>query len=200
MKIWSDADSLRLVLGRVAIVLAMVLSSAEGARAEYPVLVDGKIAPGTGFGVGVDDGKKLRTWLSEGDDHLKIEYPGGLSWAALFITVGGPAVPPPRPSLDFSQYKRLAVEMKGGVGGECVQVGIKDFDDRDDGTEPKKELILDKEWKTYELALSAFGKRHPSRSPLDLRKLYVVTELVLPCGPHQNSAQSIYVRNIRFIE
>lgn len=166
---------------------------------EYSVLVDGKIAPGTGLGVSVDDDKHLSNWLSEGADYLKLEYPGNLSWAAVFFTVGGSAVPPPRPFEDFSSYNRLRVEMRGETGGECVGVGVKDFDDPDDGTEPKKPISLEGDWKVYEIEMSFFKTRNPGRSPLVVEKLYLVSELAFPCRATRNGQQTVYVRNIEFV-
>ncbi len=179
---------------------AIVFCSSLSIAQEYPVLVDGKVAPETGFGIGIDDSERLRNWLAPAADSLEIKYPGKLGWAALFITVGGPAVNPPRPYQDFSEYKRLTVEMRGESGGECVKVGIKDYNDPDDGTEPKKAAKLTKNWKTYEFEMSYFLNRPSNRSSLDMKKLYVVTELLFPCDPHKNHNQTVYLRNIKFIK
>lgn len=190
--------SLTMTLTTLAFVAAAY--STPVVATEYPVLVNGNPGPGTDFGIGIDDSSHHRHWLKKADDSLKIEYPGNLDWAALFITVDGPAVEPPRPSKDFSKYAKLAVEMKGETGAECVKVGIKDNDDPDDGTEPKKDVEVSKEWKVYKFDVSEFAERHTSsRSPLDMGKLYVVTELVFPCGPDKNEGQTVYVRNIKFL-
>lgn len=185
----------------VAVAFGPLLSAAQDADsviAEFPVLLDGKIYPMTGFGVGIDDSQHLRDWLAETVDGLEMRYPGGLQWAALFITVGGDAVPPPRPFQDFSQYKTLVVEMKGESGGECVMVGIKDFDDPDDGSEPKTSLILTNTWEFFPINIdSTFADRHRNRSALRMERLYVVTEFVFPCA--SNAAQTVYVKSIKYL-
>lgn len=172
---------------------------ATKANTRYDVLVSGHIAPGTGFGVGIDDAAGQRRWLTESEGHLTLTYPGRLGWAALFITVDGPAVPPPRPHQDFSGYRRIALEMRGKRGGECVMIGVKDYDDPDDGTEPKVPVSLTSEWSTFTVTLTKFAQRHPARSQLDLGRLYVVTEFVFPCDAASNEEQAIEVRSVTYL-
>ena len=165
----------------------------------FEILSDGKLSALTSFGVGVDDSKHLRNWLSETVDGLEIKYPGSLQWGSVFITSGGDAVQPPRESfsIDLSKYKKLVVEMKGESGNECVKIGIKDFDDPDNGSEPKVEVTLLKEWKSYTFDIdSSFGKRPLSLSKLNKKKLYVVCEFVFPCKT--NNLQTIYIKNIYY--
>lgn len=170
-----------------------------GDKDEFIILLNGKLNPLEKFGVGVDDSQQKRDWLAETVNGLEIKYPGALQWGAIFITSGGDAVPPPREeySIDLSAYKKLLIEMKGEKGGECVSIGIKDYDDPDNGTEPKKDVILGKEWKTHTFDIqSVFGKRPSYRSSLNLKKLYVVCEFVFPCK--SNSPQTIYVKTIKY--
>lgn len=154
-----------------------------------PILVNGALV--SGFGMGMDDSRQLRNWLFTTTNSLRMQYPGGLDWGAVFITVGGDPVDPPRPSQDFSQYTRLAIEMKGASGGECFQIGMKDANDPDDGSETKRSVTLTADWKTYEFNLSDF-------TTCQLNRVYVVTEFVFPC-PGQNTAQTIEVRTIDFL-
>lgn len=165
------------------------LSSTPSIPVDRPILIDGSLV--SGFGMGVDDAQQYRNWVSSTANSLRIEYLGGLGWGAVFITVGDP-VPPPRPYQDFSQYTRLAIEMKGASGGECVQIGMKDADDPDDGSERKLDVWLAAGWITYEFNLA-------SNFDCQFNRVYVVTEFVFPC-PGQDTDQTIEVRNIGFRE
>ena len=156
---------------------------------DYPILSEGILV--TGFGMGVDDSQQLRNWVSQTGNIQMIQYPGGLDWGAVFITVGDPGSTP-RPSRDFSQYTKLAIQMRGVSGGECVQIGMKDVDDPDDGSEKKKDVRLTADWSTEEFNLV-------SDFDCQLNRVYVVTEFVFPC-PGQNTAQTIEVRTIGFRE
>jgi hypothetical protein len=163
------------------------------AQNEHAILIDGKIAPGEEFGVGIDDSMQKRNWLSEAIDNLELKYPGNLHWAALFITVGEP--------VDFSAYRILQVQMKGETGGECVKVGIKDNNDPDNGKEPKSPVTLESSWKTYDFDIRNdfdIPREKIHHSPLDMKKLHVLTELVFPCR-EKNKSQTVYVKNIRFV-
>ncbi len=179
-------------------VLIGLLPAPGGAQEGYEVLAEGRLNPLARMGMGVDDSEQLRNWLSQAEGSLSLAYPGRLGWGAVTVTVGGAPVPAPHPHQDFSSYSTLAVEMRGERGGECVMVGIKDFDDPDDGSEPKVEQRVSGDWQTYrfELMASFSEPRHPARSPLDLSRLYVTTEFVFPCVT--NDAATIYVRGIRF--
>ena len=157
---------------------------------DYPILVNGK--PASGFGMGIDDSQQLRNWVSTTENSLKIEYPGGLSWGAVFFTVAGNPVSPPRPYLDFSKYTRLAIEMKGATGDECVDIGIKDAQNPDDGSEIKESVQLTNDWKVFEFNLSNF-------TTCQLNQIYVVTEFVFP-SLDQNQAQTIEIKKITFFK
>jgi hypothetical protein len=158
----------------------------------YNIVINGQIVPETGFGMGVDDSLNKRDWVSFTSESLRMEYPGDVSWGAVIITVGGDPTEPPRPSMDFSGYSQLAIEMKGNTGSECIQVGMKDATDPDNGLETKLSVRLSQNWDTYTFNLSDF-------STCQLNQVYVVTEFVFPC-PGQNQAQTIGVKTIRFLK
>ena len=155
---------------------------------EYPVLINGKLT--SGFGMGVDDSEHLRNWVSPSEDFLQIHYPGGLSWGAVFMTVGGDPVDRPRPHLDFSRYTRLVIEMKGLTGDEYVCVGLKDAQDPDNGAEAKEVIRFSTDWKVYEFELSDF-------ETCQLDQIYVVAEFVFPYLDY-NQTQTIQIKNITF--
>src|ERR1022692_268008 len=58
-----------------------------------------------GFDMGVNSSNNLTNWLSQDSTvgAMKMAYPAGQAWGAVFITVG-PSINPPRPGMDFSAY------------------------------------------------------------------------------------------------
>lgn len=140
------------------------------------------------YDIGVDSSGQRRDWLEMTEGAMKMAYPAGQSWGAIFITVGPPA-DPPRPWKDFSPFRTLSVELRGKNGGESVEVGIKDSSDPDDGSETKMLVPqLSTGWQTYEFPLSSFDTA-------DLEKLYVVTEFVF-AGP---TPQTVYFGNVKYL-
>ena len=134
---------------------------------------NGKFA--SGYDMGVDTSEKRRDWVKkQSDGSLCMAYPSGQEWGAVFVTVGKPK-PQPRPGKDFSSYTTLAIEMRGEQGGEQVEIGIKDKDDPDDGSEHKETVSLTSDWKTHTFPLTQFYTA-------DLTNLYVVTEFVWGAG------------------
>lgn len=145
-----------------------------------------------GFDTGVDS-EESRTrlhrtnWLSKESDYMKMAFPANQNWAAVFVTVGEPTTSQ-RPSMDFSSFKTLSVEMRGAVGGERVEIGIKSNDQPDNGKETKKVVTLTPAWKVYEFPLSEFSRA-------DLNHLYVVTEFVY----NGSAPQTVYFKNIKYL-
>ncbi len=140
----------------------------------------------SGFDMGVNSSGGRTDWLSNEGTSMKMSYPPSQAWGAVFITVGKPT-PPPRPSQDFSAFDTLSVDMKGELGNEKLEIGIKTNDQADDGSEAKKKLALTSDWKTYSIPLKVFGNT-------DLRKLYVVSEFVFSGA----ESHTVYLRNIRY--
>ena len=137
--------------------------------------------------MGVDTDKHRTDWLEKLDREncFRMSYPAGQKWGAVFITVG-PPTDQPRPSMDFSDYKFLVVEMKGGAGGETIRVGVKTNAQQDNGAEYKVAEVLTADWQTYRYPLAKFQRA-------DSKKLYVVAEFVFDAG-----ARTIYLRNVRY--
>jgi hypothetical protein len=117
---------------------------------------------------------------------VRMDYPAGQSWGAVFVTVGPPR-DPPRPFQDFSSFRTLVVEMKGGANETLVRIGVKSNTQRDDGREVKMSVTLSPDWHAYQLPLKAFRGA-------DLSRLYVVTEFVF----EGSLPQTVYVRGIAF--
>jgi hypothetical protein len=126
-------------------------------------------------------------------DALRLYYPGSKpvpgieSWAVFWLQVNDTAFG--RPSRDFSAYDTLQLELKGSLGGENLNLHLKDKDDPDDGSQTNIELVLTDQWQTYDIGLNRFVNA-------DLSKLFVVTGFLLV---QQHEPISFWVRNVRFI-
>jgi hypothetical protein len=142
------------------------------------------------FDMGINTSKGLTNWLIKENDCFKMEFPEGQKWAALFITVGEPK-DPPRPSLDFSAYKTLSIEMKGASGGEKIEIGIKSNTQSDLGKEKKMPIALTSKWEVYTFPLDNFIGNGLN----DLKNIYVVTEFVY----NGAKPQIVYFKNIKYL-
>ncbi len=138
--------------------------------------------------MGVDTSDELRNWVTDMDGFMRMAYPPGQDWGTVFITVGTPAPVSQRQSRDFSQYRTLAVDLRGKQGGEIIHIGLKDSDDPDNGRETKILVTLANDWRTYEFPLSDF-------TSADLTKLYIPIEFVFE--PEVES-ETVDFRNIRY--
>jgi exo-beta-1,3-glucanase (GH17 family) len=140
------------------------------------------------YDMGVNSSKGEKNWVQTTGGVMRLEYSAGQDWGAVFVTVGTP-VEPPRPWKDFSSFGTLSVELRGEHGGESVEIGIKDADDPDDGTETKFRIEdIPEDWQIYNIPLSTF-------TTAELERLYVVAEFVLSGA----RARTIYIRNIRYL-
>jgi hypothetical protein len=175
-------DMKRIILAQVGLtMLAVTLGLAQDTK---HILIDGELEDG--FDLGLNTNKGRTDWLKNDEKLLRLTYPSEQRSGYLFITVGPPK-DPPRPFIDLSQFGFLVVEMRGGVGGEKVQIGIKTNTQKDNGGETKLDETLSSEWKTYRYALGRFLGADPA-------KLYVVAEFVFT-GPE---SKTIYVKSIRY--
>ena len=165
--------------------LSLFLTSMESAAQtnDFPVF-DTRLSKG--LDMGVDSSEQRRDWVSKGDGYMKMAYPSGQDWGAVFITVGKPKEPP-RPSRDFSPFKFLVMELKGESGGEQVEIGIKTNRQPDDGSEIKIPVRLTKHWQIFKFPLSKFE--------LDLKNVYIVSEFVFTGG----TPQTVYFKSISYV-
>jgi hypothetical protein len=154
------------------------------------LITDGQIAWHTYYLANESDHDREKAFdfrsVERRGDSLHVVYPGGTSWGALWMAVTRTAEE--RPSLDFSGFDTLRLEMKGDVGGEAVKVHVKDRDDPDDGTQTNVELILTDDWQVYEIDLDRFATA-------ELGTLTVVLGFVFAQEP-----QSFSIRNARYLE
>jgi hypothetical protein len=150
------------------------------------ILIGADLTSGLDMGVNSSNGRT--DWLESQNGAFKMSYPANQTWGAVFITVG-PPTDPPRPFRDFSAYRTLSIEMKGGPGARTIDIGVKTNTQPDNGRETKKTENLTQDWRTYEIALSDF-------TGTDLSRLYVVTEFVFA----RSNAQTVYFRNIKYLK
>jgi hypothetical protein len=137
------------------------------------------------FDLGIDTSGQRRDWLFPGPGYLRLAFPAGQQWAALFITVG-PPVDPPRPFLDLSAFDAIQVEMRSD-SPVTVELGVKTNTQPDNGTETKRAWALGSNWQTRTFRLSEFTGADP-------RRLYVVLEVVYS----GSTAQTVYLRGVRY--
>lgn len=111
----------------------------------------------------------------------------GMAWASSFFYVGTGTVEALE-TKDFSAYRTLRLELKGAVGGEHIEVALKDKTNPTDGTEQRATLTLTKEWQTYEIPLETFSK-------MDLTQVFIPLAFVF-----QGEAITIQIKSAVFIK
>jgi hypothetical protein len=144
------------------------------------------LASGLDLLVNTDTGRT--TWLSQTPDGLLAAYPSGQQFGFVAAVLSGNTNPGSRPGKDLSAYKTLQIQLRGAVGGESLQVGIKDNTDPDNGTEVKKTVVLTSSWQTFTFPLADL-------TTADLKRIYLLFELVFG-GP---TAESVYFRDVRYV-
>lgn len=142
-----------------------------------------------GYDMGVDTSGHKYDWVTDMGGYMRMAYPPGQGWGAVYITVGKPAPRGQRQSRDFSKYHALAVDLRGEQGGEVVYIGVKDSRDLDDGRETKIPVTLTGDWKTYTFPLSDF-------TTADLTSLYIPIEFIFESGV---GPETVYFRNVRYL-
>lgn len=143
-----------------------------------------------GFDLGIDTSQHTdNTWLTVHNGVFTLKYPANQAWGTLFISVCKPVPPDQRDRfLDLSTYHAIEFDLRGDQrAGTCLKVGLKDWQQPDNGSETTVDECLTTQWVTYTHPLSVF-------SGVDLSHLYVVFEVVFS-GP---SALTIQVRNVRY--
>jgi hypothetical protein len=144
-----------------------------------------------GFGLGVNCESQKRDWLTKKEGEFMImSFPSNEDWCAVFITVGPPnqRLKDGRQFRALSDFKVFTVDMKGAVGKEQLEIGIKTNTQEDDGTETRIPVILTSEWKTYQFQLDRFVGTA-------LGRLYVVAEFVYT----GSKPQTVFFRNIKYL-
>lgn len=151
-------------------------------------IVDQAGAVNSGFEILVNTDLGRTDWLSKVADGLLAAYPSSQQFGFIAAVLSGPTTLGSRPGKDVSAFKTLQLQLRGAVGGESVDVGIKDNTDPDDGTEIKKTLILTSSFQSFSMPLADF-------STADLTRVYLLCELVFN-GP---TGRSVFVRDVRYV-
>jgi hypothetical protein len=171
----------------LVLALAVLCGLAFVSRVQAQCPPDQLILNGASLGNGVEVGLNTsggRTdWLSNDGTSFIMRYPASQAWGAVFFTFG-PAGS--RQGRDISGCSALVLEMSGDAGS--VEVGIKDAQQRDDGTETKVPVQITGEWQTYAFPLTRFVGA-------DLKRIYLPAEIVF--GGSQ--AQTVRVRSIKLV-
>jgi len=141
----------------------------------------------TPFNLGIDTSAHRRHWLTASPGVLRMAYPAGQQWGAMFITVGKPARPGHRRSIDLSQYRSFSVDLRAAADGQRVWLGIKDRSQPDNGGELTIEETLTTNWTTVKLPLSLFAN-------VDRHHLYIVLEAVF----QGSAAETVEMSNLRY--
>jgi hypothetical protein len=152
------------------------------------ILLNGKLSKGYDLGLNSSAGRTDWLEVIKGDTgEICMRYPSGQTWGAVFIGVEK-ITPPPRAAKDFTGYRTLSVELRGQLGNERIEVGLKDNEDPDNGTETKRQVRLTKAYKRHTLPLSRF-------TTADLSKLHIVTEFVFT----GDQPLTVCARSIRYL-
>lgn len=160
-------------------------------RLQRDIFTNGQLA--TYYDIGVDSSANRHDWLYTEGDSLRMDYPANQSWGVVFITVGTP-VDENRPWKDFSRFGTLTFDLRGANGDESLEIGIKDYNDADDGGEKKVTFDnIGKAWQSIRIPVTEFASPRFVITG-SLGRLYVIIEFV-SSGPE---AQTIFVRNVRY--
>jgi hypothetical protein len=118
---------------------------------ELAVLINGQTTKG--FNINYASSAHYGGWNTIEDSYISLNYPDNrLEWGNPYFEVN--ALFGRVKQMDFSKYTTLMVEMKGAVGGESFEVGVKDKYDLRDGTSTRLEMTLTNQWNLYEFDLS----------------------------------------------
>ncbi len=139
------------------------------------------------FDLSIDTDRNEGHWVTATPGVLTMAYPAGQQWGAVFITAGRRSPPGHRQSIDLSQYRSLAVQLRATTNGQRVRLGIMDRSQPGNGGEITVEETLTTHWSTVALPLSLFAN-------VDLRHLYVVFEVVF----QGSAAETVDMRDLRY--
>lgn len=143
--------------------------------------------PAAGLDVFVNTDRQRTDWLSVAPDGALAAYPSGQQFGFVAYVLAGDSTPGRRPQDDLSPFRIVKLQLRGAIGGESVEVGIKDNTDPDDGSEVKRAVTVTAAWQDYEFSLTGFSTADPKR-------LYVLFELVFSGA----TGRSVYFRDVRY--
>lgn len=152
------------------------------------VVLDASSALAAGFDIFVNTDRGLTSWLTRTGDEMQAAYPTDQLFGFVAIVLAGNSNLGSRPSRDMSSYRTLQVQMRGAVGGETFDVGIKDNTDPDDGSETKRTITVSSSWQTYSFTLADFRTA-------DLRRLYLLFEIVF----NGRNGRTVFFKDVRYL-
>ena len=128
----------------------------------------------------------MNNFHSYEEGYLELRYPENrVQWASPYFEVS--ALRGRVQEMDFSDYSKMVLEMKGEKGGERFDIAMKDKNDPPDGTESRITMELTDQWQTYEFDLSEF-------KTADLKTINVPFGIVF----QGSQGQTIQLRTIQF--
>ena len=179
----------------IALVAALALAgcsndspTAPGPATQPLVVLNSSAVLASGFDILVNTSGGRTDWLSTTADGMLAAYPSGQQFGFVAGVLAGATAPGSRAGRDVSAYRTLQIQLRGAVGGEGVEIGIKDNTDPDDGTETKRAVVLTSSWQTLSFPLSGF-------TTADLKRVYLVFELVF----NGTTGRSVYFRDVRYV-
>ena len=120
------------------------------------------------------------------DDAMILTYPENtFEWGSPYFSID--ALNNRVSELNFSKYKNLTLEMKGGKGGERFALMMKDKYDLHDGTESRVDIELTNSWDTYVVPIEQFETADKNIIQTPLGFVFLGSE-----------GLTIYVRSIQF--
>lgn len=148
------------------------------------VLINGKKP--TGFALQIVASGFMNNFHSYEEGYLELRYPENrVQWASPYFEVS--ALRGRVQEMDFSDYSKMVLEMKGEKGGERFDIAMKDKNDPPDGTEARISMELTDQWQTYEFDLSEF-------KTADLKTINVPFGIVF----QGSQGQTIQLKTIQF--
>ena len=148
------------------------------------ILINGEIP--TGFEIKYAASDLLNNYFSNEEDYIIIEYPENTyDWGSPYFEVN--ALDGRVNEMDFSNYTKLFIEMKGETNGEKFELVMKDKYDPPDGTESRVKMELTDKWKIYEIDTNQF-------TTADMQQIMVPLGFVFEGAV----GRRIHVRSIQF--
>lgn len=121
-------------------------------------------------------------------EYLSVDFEANLEWGVAILVVGAVAFEDVRHGRDYSQFKSVEFEVRGGSEGQEVFFSIKDSLDADDGSETRVSVRLSEDWQRYTFDTDAF-------TTADLASLNAVAIFAVLSG----EPTTLDIRNIRYV-
>jgi hypothetical protein len=169
--------------GAVFCALAFVASVAAQCPPDQVILNGASL--GNGVAVGLNTSGNRTDWLSNDGSALIMQYPSLQSWGVVFFSFGPAGPVGGRQSRDLSGCSNLVLEISGDPGS--VDIGVQDWQQAPDGSEPKVTVQVSNQWQTVSIPLSRFARA-------DLKHVYVPAEIVFS----GSQVQTVRVRSIKY--